>query len=100
MNKTFDNAFLLGIFFNFSLFMILNAADLLANERKYASAEIHFAPAGLRWGFPFNWGESYGVILEGGTILNIGALLLGFVFFGFLFTYIWSILSPRETESL
>lgn len=100
MNKTFDNAFILGVIFNFSLFVILNAADLLANERKYESSGIQFAPAGFRWGFPFNWGESYGAILEGGTILNFGMLLLGGVFFGVLFKYIWSIVAPREAESV
>ena len=98
MNKIFDNAFLLGVLFNFSLFVILNAASFLTNQRESESLGIQFAPAGFRWGFPFNWGESYGPILEGGSILNFGMLLLGCVFFGGLFKYIWSEVLERNVE--
>lgn len=96
MSKVYDIAFGMGIMFNVLLFVTLNAVSSIINQRAAESSGIEFAPAGYNWGFPFNWGEDYSMILEAGSILNFGALLLGCVFFGFLFKIIWSGISQSD----
>lgn len=99
MNKIYDTAFILGASFNFLLFIILNAVSLRTAEKEYLNSPAHiYFNSGFNWGFPFNWGEDFAMILEGGSIFNLGALLLGCVFFGFLFKIIWSGISPRDNK--
>jgi hypothetical protein len=100
MSKIYDIAFQMGVLFNLLLFTILNVANFNVAENEYLnSGLVNFAPNnGFRWGFPFNRGENYSVIIEGGSILNIIAVILGSLLFGFLFRFVWSKISRHRAN--
>ena len=97
MSKIYDIAFWVGVSFYISLFTFLNVSSLEANRSEYENRAIQMAPAGYNWGFPFNWGERYSMIVEGGTIFNLIAALFGSLVFGLLFNFAWTKIQSIET---
>jgi hypothetical protein len=90
MSKVYDIAFWVGVSFYISLFTFLNVNSLDANRSEYENRRFQIAPGGFSWGFPFNWGESYSMIVEGGTIFNLVAAIFGSLIAGLMFNFIWS----------
>jgi len=99
MSKIYTIAFKMGVLFNVLLFTAANLVSYQIALSEYENQEIRFSPCcRLIWGFPLSWGETYYVIVEGGTILNIFFWIVCGFAFGFLFKFVWSQISRRQAE--
>jgi hypothetical protein len=95
-SKIYTIAFRMGVLFDIVLFTIFNVASFIVNQSEYENRGIYFAPAGFKWGFPFDWGRQYAMLVEGGTIFNLVFWIAGGFFFGFTFKFVWSKIPERS----